>query len=176
MADNSYWPEKLQQLLDMHSPQLVICSMGANDTQGMRMGDKVLAFGSHEWRNEYGVRINYLLDLAKQKEIEFVWVGLPQMRSPNYDKKVKVVNEVSKMIIDGNGGMFIPTYKILPEDYFSYNPNSDSVYAENIMRNRDGIHYSMKGCRKIADTVVQKLSKKINDDALMHIGTSGMGI
>jgi len=154
-----YWPEEFPRLLDKHSPQLVICSMGANDTQGMRLGKKVLAFGNREWINEYGERVKHFLILARKKEARFIWLGLPQMRSPAYDRKVRVVNEICKKVIEENGGLFISTNNLLENNGISVDQKEKRRSSIVVMRNDDGIHYSMKGYQKITNAVVQQLSQ-----------------
>lgn len=137
------WYERFPRLMDRHQPQLVICSLGANDTQNIRTGNKILVFGKNEWISEYERRIMMLLTTAEQSDARFVWLGLPRMRSSAYDLKVKLVNSVCSRMMAVNGGRYIGI--------------SAAAGFNAAERADDGIHFVMKGYRCIAGVVVNRL-------------------
>lgn len=154
---NKYvWMDHFPELLDEHDPQLVICCMGANDTQGMRVGKRVLAFGKNEWKQEYGDRVKSLLVVAREAGARFAWVGLPRMRNRSYDRDVSVINEVVRKVMEENGGVFVSTYGVLPE--FG-EPRPDATGSGAAYRASDGIHCNDKGYRLVVQGIVRKLAE-----------------
>lgn len=130
--------------------------MGANDTQGMIEDGRVLVFGSAEWRVEYEKRVKQLLESSRKAGARFAWVGLPQMKNKTYNKKVAVINEVCRNVMEAGGGMFVPT-----ESYSSSGGVDIAGRVENNLRSDDGIHFNLKGSRIVAKNVMSHLSRQM---------------
>ena len=157
------WMVEYPKFLAGQSPQIVVCAIGANDAQGFQVGNRVYQFGTPEWNEEYGKRLENFLNLIQANNAYVYWLVLPRMRSPGFDGRIQALNQVVQNKLGHRRRFqFIRANEMVT-------PNSPNEYAEytkdlkqNLekIRGDDGIHFSDAGGRKLALGIASYL---IND-------------
>lgn len=93
------WLHYFDLCLIQYQPDLVILTVGANDTQDIvDAGHKRVFLGSDEWNAIYADRVRELLRLAEMRGVELFWVGLPIMGREPYTQRVIAINKVAERV------------------------------------------------------------------------------
>ena len=95
------WITEYPRMLGKARPTVVICSMGANDAQSVQVGKKVLQFDTPEWDEFFRARLTAYLDVLTREKPQVLWVGMPDMRSPAFSKKMGHLNALLKTTLAG---------------------------------------------------------------------------
>ena len=150
------WAAEVPALVAREDPQLVICSLGANDGVALREGERVLAFGDNEWSSVYRQRVVGLMRALAAHGARVLWLGLPPMRDKRLAARAKVLNRIFAQAADQ-----VPRVEYLevgmlfsdPDGGFAtYVKQGDGRRAR--LRLDDGVHYSPAGARAIARWVM----------------------
>ena len=73
---------------------MFVLLFGTNDSQDLESDDGVLQAGSPAWLAVYRARVAKVMDLVHQPATTTVWVGLPVMRSHDYDASMAALDAV----------------------------------------------------------------------------------
>jgi S-formylglutathione hydrolase FrmB/lysophospholipase L1-like esterase len=154
------WFKFFNDLLTAKEPDLVIISIGANDTQDIvddqRRRHLVTSDG---WREIYGQRVQDLLKIAAAKKAEVIWVGLPIMGREPYNGRAAVINQVAKAACQKSPNCrFFDAWDILADDqgrYSTFLPINDKKQR---VRAKDSIHLTEAGGRIMAEAFWTYLS------------------
>jgi len=92
--DNFDWLGYFDQILEKYQPDLVILTLGANDTQDMVEEGRRLTVGGQEWTERYAGRVADLLSRAEARRVRVFWVGLPIMSREPYGTRANHINQV----------------------------------------------------------------------------------
>lgn len=95
------WMQQYPAMLAGEQPQMVICSMGANDAQNVQIGKKVLEFGSEEWDGYYRGRLSSYLAMLGGRQVRVLWVGMPLMKERKFSLRMQHMNQVIQAEIAG---------------------------------------------------------------------------
>jgi hypothetical protein len=93
------WMTEYPAMIGDDEPDAVIVAIGANDGQGFVEDGKVLAFGSDAWVRVYEQRTAAYLDMLTQDGARVVWVGLPPMKSGQFDEKTAEINRITFNVV-----------------------------------------------------------------------------
>ncbi len=150
------WMKVIPSLLERENPQLIVCSLGANDATDIRNGDRVLEFAQAGWRTAYNKRVVAMMRLLATQQARVLWLGLPPMRDRSFSERARYLN-----------GIFARAAKEVPKveyfdlemlvsapngEYATFMRNQEGRFAR--MRMDDGVHYAPSGARWIARWVV----------------------
>jgi hypothetical protein len=94
------WLQEYPHMLRDKNPDLVICSMGANDAQNVQLGTVMLEFGSAKWDEFYSDRLIRYLDLLSTRNARILWVGIPVMKEPRFARKMRHMNDLVKNVLE----------------------------------------------------------------------------
>ena len=150
--------EKTRDQLLTDSFDIAIVMFGANDIQGISHNNRVHRFRSAGWEAVYRARIDELVDLLHANGAQVYWVGLPRMRSAGYDANTIYLNSLFAEQMTALGATFIETRSVSADvdgEYGAYLP--DASGTQRLMRADDGIHFTMRGYRRLAAPVVDQL-------------------
>ncbi|HET9050391.1 MAG TPA: DUF459 domain-containing protein [Candidatus Dormibacteraeota bacterium] len=160
------WPAHLEDDMHRYNPEVVVFLAGANDDQPITTpGGGVADFGSPAWAREYARRVGALMDRIRSENRIAVWVGLPVMRSTDFDGRMQTITAIDReeaaqrpgvVFVDGRGDMSSPA-----GGYAAYLP--DASGHEILMRASDGIHLSPDGGRRLAAMVVAEIRRDLAD-------------
>jgi hypothetical protein len=154
------WTEEYPAMLGGEHPDAVIVAIGANDGQGFIEDGKVLAFGSDAWIHAYQDRVAEFLGLLTQDGARVVWVGLPPMKSFQYDQKAALINRIAYSVVRTNPQA--TWWNPLP-----YIGDESGAYREfqttpegrtTRLRAPDGIHLSDEGAMLLSTTLINWLN------------------
>ncbi len=90
------WPENLKKLLKKHEPDMLIISLGANDTQDIMVGKKRFQIDTDGWERVYAIRVLNFLELATENNRKVLWVSLPIMGPMPYANRTKLINDITE--------------------------------------------------------------------------------
>ncbi|MBR1374506.1 MAG: DUF459 domain-containing protein [Cardiobacteriaceae bacterium] len=165
------WPKTVEDTFAANPEiKLLIVFVGANDPWGFpdpNSPKKILQFRSDAWANEYAARMQRMIAAAESRGAAVIWVGIPVMRSEEYNRKMEFIDDVIRKTLTGRG-IYIPIRRLFTE-------NANNTYTDSIdiagkitrVRAKDGIHFTPAGYRRIAQAVqgkiyINKQSKQSN--------------
>ena len=157
------WMGVVAPLIERERPQLVICSLGANDGQRIRHRGELLNFGDAAWNVVYRKRVRALMQTLAGTDARVLWLGLPPMRSQGLTHRMRHLNRI-----------FASSAKRVPRvDYMELGmllTGRDEGFATFIrdddgkllrVRMEDGVHYSPAGARRVARWVVDWVHEQV---------------
>ena len=72
---------------------IVVAIFGTNDTQPVRDKKRHYRYGTEAWFKNYRGRVANVLELmCKSEQRDVYWIGLPVMRSDDFNRKVTKMN------------------------------------------------------------------------------------
>lgn len=141
-------------------PDAIIVAMGANDGQGFVEDGKVLPFGSDAWVKVYQQRTAAFLDLLTQDGARVVWVGLPPMKSSQYDARIAEINRIAYSVVSQNpqATWWNPDSLVGDEsgNFREFVTTPDGKTTR--LRQPDGIHLSDEGAALLAPALMNWLN------------------
>lgn len=162
------WPSEYPRMLGDVKPSIVICAMGANDAQNVQIGKKVLEFDTPEWDEYFRARISGYLDILTRERAHVLWVGLPEMRSPGFAKKIAHVNVLLKTTL----ARYPNTTWLDPDPRLGDTPNKGfQQFRANPqgkpikMRADDGIHLTDDGAMYLLDPIRVWMARAVERNA-----------
>ncbi len=93
------WMQEYPAMIGSEHPDAVIVAIGANDGQGFVEDGKVLSFGTDAWVQVYQERIAAFIGRLTQDGATVVWVGLPPMKSAQYNQKTAEINRIAYTVV-----------------------------------------------------------------------------
>lgn len=157
------WSAQLDEIFKDDTYQIAVVMFGANDDQGLRSGKDQLKFGSDEWREAYGKRVEAFIKKLRAKKLAVYWVGLPIMRGPAQSDDAEELNDVYREKSFINGAKFIDTWSGFTDEtghYSAYGPDMSGQVRR--LRADDGVHFTMRGSLKLAHFVEKDIRRDLN--------------
>ncbi len=149
------WLDRYPRMLGEVRPDLVICSMGANDAQNVQVGREVLRFGTPEWDAFYLQRLDDFLNLITADNTRVLWVGMPVMREKGFSRRMAHMNELVQQALQAH-----PSVQWLdPNPALGYADNAFAQYRANArgklvkLRADDGIHMTDEGAGFLVEPI-----------------------
>jgi|GEM_PF-6191077 len=153
------WPQHFEEFIKLHHPTLVIAFLGANDPWDIIMGKKVLKLGSDEWKEEYRLRINKIIDLCTQYGIQLIWVEVPAMRREKLNAGILILNELYQTQTEKNKIPYVKTFAHMSTKEGAYTRHLPDEQGKNhAVRTEDGVHFTPQGGLVIGSLVVQTMA------------------
>lgn len=154
------WMQEYPAMIGSEHPDAVIVAIGANDGQGFVEDGKVLAFGSDAWMQVYEERISAFLSLLTQSGATVVWVGLPPMKSAQFNEKAAVINRITYSVVSRTpqATWWNPLQYIGDESgrYREFQTTQDGRTTR--LRAPDGIHLSDDGAMLLTSALINWLN------------------
>jgi S-formylglutathione hydrolase FrmB len=142
------WNSYMEGLLSEYSPELVVLSLGANDTQDIVTDDrKRHMVASEGWNEAYGARVRTILDMAGDAGATVFWVGLPIMGKKLYNQRVENLNSVvAETCAEALNCRFFDSWDILtdkPGEFTAFRTMPGGKHER--IRAKDSIHLTELG-------------------------------
>ena len=154
------WNSKLRSILGAEKVHIAVIMFGANDMQSIRAKRRYHKIGTEAWREIYGKRIDTFIKSLKGSRAAIYWVGLPIMRSKAHNQNMQVMNEIFREKAFLNGIKFIDTFNGFADQfgrYSAYGPDLSGQIRK--LRAPDGVHFTMRGYRKLAHFVEREIRR-----------------
>jgi len=154
------WNEEYPAMIGSEHPDAVIVAIGANDGQGFIEDGKVLAFGSDAWIKIYEARIAAFLDLLTQNGATVIWVGLPPMKSSQYNEKAALINRIAYSVVSRtpHAAWWNPLPYIGDESGAYREFMTTAAGHTTRLRAPDGIHLSDEGAMLLSSALINWLN------------------
>ena len=144
------WAQHLAGILTEGRPDVIVVLFGANDFQNVEHeGEIVDRFGS-EWLDLYRQRVDRIMTLLGQPEVQTIWVGQPPVREPRLSGGLERLNSVYVEVAAEH-----PQVSYL--DAWELFSDADGGYVDEIdgvrLRREDGVHLTVDGGNRLAEAV-----------------------
>jgi hypothetical protein len=161
------WPKVGAKAYREHEPDVVIVNFGGNDAQGLKMPDRHdppwIRWPESGWSAEYGRRVVQFANVVAPQGEHLFWVGMPPMRSPSFDARVRKINKIVRTSLEGRpGGHYVDVRPIMSKG----GAYSDSVRVDGVerrVREPDGVHINRAGGRHVASVLLPKIKKALQE-------------
>lgn len=154
------WPKVVEDTLNNDDTiKALFVFLGPNDPWDMPVKGqkKYLKFKSEAWENSYRERIQRILTAAEKHHVRVVWFGAPCMRKTKLHKDMVYLNGLYESEVLNHHGRYIPTSELLGCSDEKYSPTAKRNQRNEKMRTDDGIHFTVKGQRLLAEQMVSEL-------------------
>jgi len=153
------WQQEYPAMRQQARPEFVIVAMGANDTQGFEDGGVVYPFGSAGWQAVYQRRVEAYLDMLEADGATVVWLGLPPMRSEEYDVHVALINKIDAEVVGASPhAIWFSTAGIVGDATGKFRDFGEVDGKLVKLRQGDGIHLSDEGAALVAEKLLPWLA------------------
>ena len=147
--------EKTRDQLSQDDFDTAVVLFGSNDIQGIRTDHGVHRFRSTGWEDVYRQRVRDIVTQLQADGSEVFWVGLPVMRSTGYNANTVYLNAIFEEEVEALGAVFVDTRPATSDDSGEYAPYlPDARGTPRLMRDDDGIHFTLAGYTRMAAPVV----------------------
>lgn len=155
------WPKKLDQLARRFKPDLVIANFGGNGAQDIpTAGYRKIKFATEEWDRMYRERVKEMIDIARRRGADIVFIGMPNMRESKFAKKMRHINKIQRAIAEEEGALWISTWEMASTGQGRYRKSIEYAGKRGLMRTTDGVHYRRLGARFVVDNVLQAIERR----------------
>jgi uncharacterized protein len=145
------WETTLPATLDAVKPVLLVVMLGSNDRQQMRIGDTKAKFLSPEWNSEYQTRVDAIFQIAKSRNVNVLWVGLPSFGSPAMTADAITLNGIFRTATEKLSGEFVDVWDGFVDEAGKFIVTGSDINGQQVrLRPADGIGLTKAGKRKIA--------------------------
>lgn len=154
------WPAAVAEGLVKREPEVIVCLLGANDAEALRVSGAWLAFGSPEWDAEYARRVGEFMDRLGEGAVRVYWVGVPVMADPEYDGRVRHINTLQLAQAGTRPQIaYIDAYGLLQSPTGGYAAElPDEQGDPEQVRLADGVHLSAAGAERLARAVLEEIA------------------
>lgn len=154
------WNSRVQTITKAEKFHIAVVMVGANDMQPIRQNRKWYKVDTEGWRDIYGQRIDTFIKRLKKSHAAIYWVGLPVMRSPKHNAAMQVMNEIFREKAFVNGVKFIDTWNGFADQFGRYSAYGPDLTGQvRRLRADDGVHFTIKGYRKLAHFVEREIRR-----------------
>lgn len=153
------WPAQTAADVSRFHPDVVVAMFGANDNQGVLVGDSGIAFGTSEWRTEYARRVGGLMRSVMSSGPAVVWVGMPTMSSASLANSMRALNDIYRSQAARHPDVvYVDTWSLFsgPNGHYTAFLSNDSG-QEELVRQPDGVHLTAAGDVRLARYVIDVL-------------------
>lgn len=149
------WFDSLPPMLEAYQPDLLVISLGANDTQDIVIDRKRYFIDTKPWEEIYLQRSKDFIALADNGKRRILWVSLPVMGKEPYFTRTKRISKLQEEASkDVPLAQFVNIEHLLTENgkytTFYKGKNNQSIR----LRSQDLIHVSTEGGEILTDYVL----------------------
>jgi hypothetical protein len=160
------WTKELRRYTSLRRYDAMVVMLGTNDSQDFADGDDILAYGTSAWTRVYSRRLDDLMSAACAGADHVLWLGLPPMRSPAFNRKATRLNTwVKKLAVNHACVEFVPLDDAIGDDKGRYVTYRKVDRRLEKVRMTDGIHVTTKGGELVARIVVPRLANEKRAEA-----------
>ncbi|MEZ5134373.1 MAG: hypothetical protein R2699_04765 [Acidimicrobiales bacterium] len=159
------WPKHLNEVNASDDPEVLVLMFGANDIQGMRVGESAVQPGTPEWYAEYRKRVGGLMESMRDPDNDrmVLWVGALPM-GPN--SGVGSIPEVDYIYATEAAKRpwvtYVDSWPFFVDGSGAYQPELPDAAGEGqLLRERDNIHLTAAGGDRLASMVLARLAELV---------------
>jgi hypothetical protein len=138
--------------------QLAVVMTGANDAQNvwpLQEGGAPGVFGTAAWAPLYRRRIDRFFDTARLRGTTVIWIGMPVMRDPGFERRMAVVREAQREACQARGVTYLDLVPPSVDAAGAYTETKkDDKGRFRTFRGDDGVHLTVYGSEWVAEIVL----------------------
>jgi uncharacterized protein len=163
--DRNDWATEIDELIKTQPMNIAVIMVGLNDARNIRQPDgKVVRWNTDEWRAAYGKEVDKLIKVMKDRNIAVYWVGLPVMAEAQSNEAMGIINDVVREHAYIGGAKFIDTWSGFADQSGNFAAFGPDLTGQNQrLREADGITFTARGNRKLANYVEIILRRDLNE-------------
>ena len=167
------WAAAIPKMTDGKNIAAAIILMGLNDRRDIKLGDKVLNFGSTEWNALYQQRVDAVIDALVAQHIQVLWMGEPPMSDPALDADMQNLTSMVQSRVAAKGASFIDLRTPLLNAQGGYTDHGpDDTGADKRLREGDGVTFLRLGNNRLGQIGLAAL----NSGAAPLVASSPQGV
>jgi hypothetical protein len=150
------WPEHAAEDVLEYQPEVTVFIIGANDAKTAPTDGDGL---DPEWRAEYVIQVEEMMQLFVGDGRPVFWVGAPIMSDDRFSTRVEAVNQVFQEVAANHPEVvYIDAYKVFATEDGEYTEVQSDLEGETVqVRAGDGVHLTPDGGDRLALTIFQQL-------------------
>lgn len=152
------WPRTVAKTLrERPKVRLMVVFLGPNDPWDMPQGKgkPFLRFRTPAWELSYRQRIDAILDAARERGVQVIWVGPPNMQQPRLSTAMAYLSELYRQQAQRQGQHYVSANVVLGYTSDAYASTVQNGQGGQLRtRADDGIHFTIPGQKLIANQVL----------------------
>lgn len=153
--------ERITRELENEPADLIIVMLGLNEAQPLRSNGEDLAVGTPAWEQAYAARIQTLLDTARDRGCDLIWIGIPIVRGAR-EAKLQHIRTLTQKLVRGSGFVYIDTTALLSDDSGTYIDSMNLPDGGRLrLRMKDGAHMTRAGNRLVVERLLPVLEQRL---------------
>lgn len=158
------WNKKIDEILKVYSPDVVIVMFGANDAQSIWHDKKWVKLSDPLWEETYKQKVqSFSQKLFESKVKSIYWIGNSISRYDYYSNYMKKINSALLLCSYENKNFnYIPIWEEFSDSsgkYMHFTTSAEGV--KKVLRAKDGIHFTNDGGKIVADKLIEGMKEKI---------------
>lgn len=165
------WPKTIAKALDDNPKiKVLVVFLGPNDPWDMPpdTGYKYVKFKSEMWEQVYRSRINDILTVARQHNVDVIWVGPPNMRKTSLSDGMQFLRGLYQSEVENSGEIYFSVNDVFKYKDLTYSDYFGDDSSKIKLRSGDGIHFSPKGQQAIAEKVFSLIHYDVEEEKVPH--------
>lgn len=152
--DRTDWTADIEDLTKSGPVHIAVLMMGINDIRNINLPEGRALWDTPEWRDAYAAEADKLLRALKSKNIAVYWVGNPIMAKTETSDAMAKINDIIRERAYINGAKYIDSWTGFTDQLGGFSAfGPDLTGQNNRLRNKDGITFTTRGNRKLANYV-----------------------
>lgn len=152
------WRAELKRAAAKDHYDYIVMMLGTNDSQDFVDHGQILSYGTEAWVKVYNARLADMMDNACLSARKVVWIGLPPMKSPAFNRKTLRINNWARRQAAAHPCVeYIGLDRVIGDEkglFTSYLKIDNSLEK---VRNVDGIHITQKGGTLVSQALMERL-------------------
>lgn len=159
------WESEAKKAVKERKPDLVVVIMGGNDGQDLTTKSgkgKRVGWKSEGWNDAYKERVASFLRELSGDGRKVLWLGLPRTDTSSFEQKLAVIRELQSGAVGelGEQGVYLDTSPFLTTSSGELlEKASVGKRKDQVLREEDGIHFTMAGSEYFAEKVYPEVLK-----------------
>lgn len=159
------WESEAKKAVEQHKPDLVVVIMGGNDGQDLTNKNgkgKRVAWKSDGWNDAYKARVGDFLKEISADGRKILWLGLPRTATTGFEQKLTTIRDLQSQAIGDHGeaATYLDTTPFLTNEAGTLLDRANvGKRKDQVLREDDGIHFTMSGSEYFADKVYPEVLK-----------------
>lgn len=157
------WNAEIDEVIADEDMDIAIVSIGLNDGQPVFYeGRWDHDFGTPEWDRIYRERVVAFMTELTNAGIPTFWLGLPTVRSAEFDQRVQHMNDIYREAAAETGVHFVEIRSLTADASGAYAAYLDDEEGrQRLMRANDGIHFTGRGYEMLGQALVDAIAQSL---------------